>query len=136
MMANVDAAQIPEIGCNRQHTHIIAVIERARRLGGKLQRCPFVATGGEPEHPGIDARLLCPRAQRRCAGGRGGLGCLRKPLLRGRIAAAQRQRREQRSSAHTKVHQRNVPTTAASIERVLDILVARAHDRFAKAAEG
>ena len=75
----IDAAQVEQVvdvvegpaRDDRQHAHVVAVVEHAGELGGELQRRAFEAAGGEPDRPGVDAvlvRLLDGR--RRRAGGR------------------------------------------------------------------
>ena len=43
---------------DRQHAHVVAVVEHARELGRELQRRALEAPGGEPDRPGVDAVLV------------------------------------------------------------------------------
>ena len=62
----IDAAQVEQVvdvvegpaRDDRQHAHVVAVVEDAGELGGELQRRALDAAGGETDRPGVDAVLL------------------------------------------------------------------------------
>ena len=62
----IDAAQIEQVvdvverpaRDDRQHAHVVAVVEHAGELGGELQRRALEPPGGEADCPGVDAFLL------------------------------------------------------------------------------
>ena len=50
---------------DRQHPHVVAVIEHARELGSELQGRPFGATGREAHRPRVDPLLVRGFVERR-----------------------------------------------------------------------